>query len=126
MRTEQHRSRRTGMTDAEPSVAPVPPVRPWQRLVGALIVVVASLPAMYVLMLGLALGAGATLGGFGEGPRSPDAPWFDAVAALFVASWLAACVVGVALGRRRLRWAFAPWAVIAAQTAVALAVSRWA
>lgn len=114
------------MTEVEPAEALVPPVRPWQRLLGALVVVAATVPAMYVLMLGLALGAGATLGGFGEGPRPPDAPWFDAVAIVFVATWLVSCIVGVILGRRRLRWAFASWVTVAVQITVALAVSRWA
>lgn len=109
-----------------PTGASVPPARPWRRLAASLAVVASSVPAMYVLMLGLSLGAGATLGGFGEGPRPPSAAWFDPVAAVFVGTWVAACVVGVVLGRRRLRWAFVCWAVLAVQTVVAIAVSRWA
>jgi hypothetical protein len=86
---------------------------------------VASAASMYALVLATSLGAGATLGGFGEGPRPATADWFEPAVLVFVVAWLATFATGVVLARRRLAWLALPFVALAVMAVVAMLLARW-
>jgi hypothetical protein len=94
-------------------------------LVGSGIAVITSFLILYVVLLFVSLGAGATLGGFGEAAREPTAAWFGPAALSFVVVWLA-CVVGaVVRSRRHLGWLGLPFVALALLGVVGILLSRW-
>ncbi len=93
-------------------------------MVASSVVVLTTGVALYVLLLFLALGAGATWGGYGEAAREPTAEWFGPTVVAVVALSLISVVVAILLARRRLAWLVLPFVALTAAGLVGLVLSR--